>query len=228
MELTDGALARADEIERSYGPPVLALRLDTGLDRPSAADRARAAIALLRSDGDVHWSVDVEPAAPAAAPTAAPAAAPTAAERAAEPKVPCCSSSCDSFSSSFLSSCWFSSAIFLLLSAPALRAGAAASAPPSPRRRGETIRCSTAPCTFAGRRIGHGCAERRRNGVNRVGDRTQRLKGKANEAAGKKKGAFGYETGNAKTEAKGAAQTVKGKAQQAAGKARSTAKKKTR
>jgi uncharacterized protein YjbJ (UPF0337 family) len=165
---------------------------------------------------------------PAAAPTAAPAAAPTAAERAAEPKVPCCSSSCDSFSSPFLSSCWFSSAIFLLLSAPALRAGAAASAPPSPRRRGETIRCSTAPCTFAGRRIGHGCAERRRNGVNRVGDRTQRLKGKANEAAGKKKGAFGYETGNAKTEAKGAAQTVKGKAQQAAGKARSTAKKKTR
>ena len=50
-----------------------------------------------------------------------------------------------------------------------------------------------------------------------MGDRTQRLKGKANEAAGKPRGG-----------AKGAGQTAKGKAQQAAGKARSTAKKKTR
>jgi uncharacterized protein YjbJ (UPF0337 family) len=61
-----------------------------------------------------------------------------------------------------------------------------------------------------------------------MGDRTQRLKGKANEAAGKTKGAAGYRTRSGKTEAKGAAQTVKGKTQQAVGKARSTAKKKTR
>ena len=37
-----------------------------------------------------------------------------------------------------------------------------------------------------------------------MGDRTQRLKGKANEAAGKTKGAVGYETRSGKTEAKGA------------------------
>jgi uncharacterized protein YjbJ (UPF0337 family) len=61
-----------------------------------------------------------------------------------------------------------------------------------------------------------------------VGDRIQRLKGKANESAGKTKGAAGYETRSGKTEAKGAAQTIKGKTQQAAGKLRSMAKKKTR
>ena len=61
-----------------------------------------------------------------------------------------------------------------------------------------------------------------------MGDRTQRLKGKANEAAGKTKGAVGYQTGSGKTEAKGAGQTIKGKTQQAVGKTRSTAKKKTR
>ena len=44
-----------------------------------------------------------------------------------------------------------------------------------------------------------------------MGDRKQRLKGKANEAAGKTKGAVGYETGRGKTEAKGAGQALKGK-----------------
>jgi uncharacterized protein YjbJ (UPF0337 family) len=61
-----------------------------------------------------------------------------------------------------------------------------------------------------------------------MADRTQRVKGKANEAAGKTKSAVGYRTGRPKTEAKGEAKNLKGKAQQAAGKARSTAKKKTR
>ena len=61
-----------------------------------------------------------------------------------------------------------------------------------------------------------------------MADRTQRLKGKANEAAGRTKSAVGYQSGNAKTEAKGTAQTVKGKTQQAVGKARSKAKKTTR
>lgn len=61
-----------------------------------------------------------------------------------------------------------------------------------------------------------------------MGDRTQRLKGKANEAAGKTKAAAGYQTYSGKTEAKGTAQALKGKTQQAVGKARSTAKKKTR
>jgi len=61
-----------------------------------------------------------------------------------------------------------------------------------------------------------------------MGDRTQRLKGKANEAVGKTKGTAGYQSGSKKTEAKGAAQTLKRKSQQAVGKARSTAKKRTR
>ena len=61
-----------------------------------------------------------------------------------------------------------------------------------------------------------------------MADRTQRVKGKANEAVGKAKADVGYTTGNRKTEAKGVGQAVKGKAQQAVGKARSTAKKKTR
>jgi uncharacterized protein YjbJ (UPF0337 family) len=61
-----------------------------------------------------------------------------------------------------------------------------------------------------------------------VGDRTQRVKGKLNEASGNAKATAGYQTGSGKTEAKGAAQALKGKAQQAVGKARSQAKKKTR
>ncbi|MFL5930222.1 MAG: hypothetical protein ACJ75P_03105 [Gaiellaceae bacterium] len=62
MGTADEALARAEEIERSYGPPVLALRLDSALDPEPAAARTRAAIAALGSGGEVHWSVDVEPA----------------------------------------------------------------------------------------------------------------------------------------------------------------------
>jgi hypothetical protein len=58
VEIADGTLARADEIERGYGPPVLALRLESTLDRAVAAERAGAAIALLGSGGEVHWSVD--------------------------------------------------------------------------------------------------------------------------------------------------------------------------
>jgi uncharacterized protein YjbJ (UPF0337 family) len=61
-----------------------------------------------------------------------------------------------------------------------------------------------------------------------MGDRMQRVKGKANEAAGKAKANSGRATGSGKTEAKGVGKTIKGKAQQAAGKARTTAKKTTR
>lgn len=61
-----------------------------------------------------------------------------------------------------------------------------------------------------------------------MADRTQRLKGKANEAAGKAKANAGYATGSGKTEAKGVGKALKGKAQQTVGKARSNAKKATR
>jgi uncharacterized protein YjbJ (UPF0337 family) len=61
-----------------------------------------------------------------------------------------------------------------------------------------------------------------------MGDRKQRLKGKANEAVGRTKANAGYESGRGKTEAKGVGQMVKGKTQQAVGKARSNVKKTTR
>jgi uncharacterized protein YjbJ (UPF0337 family) len=53
--------------------------------------------------------------------------------------------------------------------------------------------------------------------VSAVGDRTQRVKGKANEVAGKAKAEAGYSTGSGKTEAKGVGKALKGKAQQATG-----------
>ncbi len=61
-----------------------------------------------------------------------------------------------------------------------------------------------------------------------MGDRTQRLKGKGNEAVGRTKANAGYQSRSGRTEAKGVAQLLKGKAQQKAGKARSAAKKATR
>ena len=61
-----------------------------------------------------------------------------------------------------------------------------------------------------------------------MGDRMQRVRGKANETVGKAKANAGYETGSGKTEAKGVGKMVKGKAQKAAGSARSAVKKKTR
>lgn len=54
-------LARAEAMQRSYGPPVLAMRLETELDRALALERARDARLRLRG-GDVYWSVGEEPA----------------------------------------------------------------------------------------------------------------------------------------------------------------------
>jgi uncharacterized protein YjbJ (UPF0337 family) len=61
-----------------------------------------------------------------------------------------------------------------------------------------------------------------------MGDRTQRLKGKANETIGRTKANVGYESGHGKTEAKGVGRMLKGKTQKAVGKARSNVKKTTR
>ena len=61
-----------------------------------------------------------------------------------------------------------------------------------------------------------------------MADRTQRVKGKANETAGKAQAKAGSMTGSRKTEAKGVGKALKGKTQQAVGKARSNAKKTTR
>ena len=62
MEVAAEALARATEIERSYTAPVLALRLESGLDPADATERARLAVASVDPPGSVHWSVDIEPA----------------------------------------------------------------------------------------------------------------------------------------------------------------------
>jgi uncharacterized protein YjbJ (UPF0337 family) len=61
-----------------------------------------------------------------------------------------------------------------------------------------------------------------------MGDRMQRLKGKAQVLKGKTKGRAGHASGSTSTDAKGAAEAVKGKTNQAVGNARSTAKKSTR
>jgi len=61
-----------------------------------------------------------------------------------------------------------------------------------------------------------------------MGDRTQRVKGKANELAGKSRVAAGRSTGNTSERVKGSGQAIKGKTQQAAGKASSKVKKATR
>ena len=60
-----------------------------------------------------------------------------------------------------------------------------------------------------------------------MGERTQRLKGKMNQAMGRTKATAGYRSGRGGTELKGNVQTVKGEAQSAAGKARRKAKKAT-
>jgi uncharacterized protein YjbJ (UPF0337 family) len=61
-----------------------------------------------------------------------------------------------------------------------------------------------------------------------MGDRKDRVKGKANEIAGTTQADAGYRSGSGKTEAKGTARAVKGKAQKTVGKAKSGVKKATR
>jgi len=61
-----------------------------------------------------------------------------------------------------------------------------------------------------------------------MGDRTQRVKGKAEETKGRMKRKTGDATGRPGTAARGAAEEVKGKTKNAAGKASSAFKKSTR
>ena len=61
-----------------------------------------------------------------------------------------------------------------------------------------------------------------------MADRTQRVKGKAEETKGRLKRETGQATGRPGTEARGAAEELKGKAKNAVGKARSAVKKSTR
>ena len=61
-----------------------------------------------------------------------------------------------------------------------------------------------------------------------MGDRTQRVKGEAEELKGKTKKDAGRATGRRGTQARGAGEELKGKARNAAGKAASAVKKATR
>jgi uncharacterized protein YjbJ (UPF0337 family) len=61
-----------------------------------------------------------------------------------------------------------------------------------------------------------------------MGDRTQRIKGKGEEAKGRVKREAGIASGRPGTEARGAGEELKGKAKNATGKARSAVKKATR
>lgn len=61
-----------------------------------------------------------------------------------------------------------------------------------------------------------------------MGDRMQRVKGKANELKGGLKRDAGRDSGRPGTEVRGAAEELKGKAQNSIGKARSAVKKHTR
>src|SRR3954467_6945861 len=62
IEIADAVIAHAVQLERSYGPPVLELRIDSPADRGQVADRARAAIARIAGEPDLFWSADDEPA----------------------------------------------------------------------------------------------------------------------------------------------------------------------
>ncbi len=58
-----------------------------------------------------------------------------------------------------------------------------------------------------------------------MGDRTQRVRGKAEEAKGRLKREAGIATGRPSTETRGAGEELKGKTRNAVGRARSAAKK---
>jgi uncharacterized protein YjbJ (UPF0337 family) len=61
-----------------------------------------------------------------------------------------------------------------------------------------------------------------------MGDRTQRVKGKAEEVTGRLKATVAHDVRDGSTEAKGAARVAKGRARWLAGRASSAFKKRTR
>jgi uncharacterized protein YjbJ (UPF0337 family) len=77
-------------------------------------------------------------------------------------------------------------------------------------------------------RRSRGTPEEKERWLEHMGDRKQRVKGKAETVKGKAKAKTGRDTGRGSTEAKGVAEMAKGKARQTAGKASSKVKKATR
>lgn len=59
MEVSDELFALAERLERSYGPSVLAMRLDSRLGRDRLVVTAREVVGFL-AGGEAHWSVDLE------------------------------------------------------------------------------------------------------------------------------------------------------------------------
>jgi hypothetical protein len=60
MELADDLIALAERLQRSYGPPVLAVRVASELPVRRLRARTREAVDAL-AGGELYWSVDVEP-----------------------------------------------------------------------------------------------------------------------------------------------------------------------
>jgi hypothetical protein len=59
LEVDDGVIALAERIERSYGPAVLAIAVESPLDQDVVFQQTSAAVGSLRA-GEVHWSVDAD------------------------------------------------------------------------------------------------------------------------------------------------------------------------
>jgi hypothetical protein len=62
MQIGEGVLEHAVAIERSYGAPVLALRVESAPDRTRTQEQVQAAIATIDGADEIYWSVDDEPA----------------------------------------------------------------------------------------------------------------------------------------------------------------------
>jgi hypothetical protein len=60
MDVADELIALAEQLQRSYGPPVLAVRVASELPEARVHARARGAVHAL-GGGELHWSVDIEP-----------------------------------------------------------------------------------------------------------------------------------------------------------------------
>jgi uncharacterized protein YjbJ (UPF0337 family) len=90
------------------------------------------------------------------------------------------------------------------------------------------IRAAWRPRALADRGLGRTLESTHLRTEDEMGDRTQRIKGKAQETKGRVKREAGIATGRSGTEVRGAGEEIKGKAKNATGKARSAVKKATR
>jgi hypothetical protein len=63
MEVADELRRRAEQLQRSYGSPLLAMRVESERGAEELASRVLTAISTMDTGDDVYWSVDSEPEA---------------------------------------------------------------------------------------------------------------------------------------------------------------------